>query len=205
MTLVFDMLTELEAIRRSVGPGEGETVAVTLSRTYDADPDDVWDALTNPERLPRWFSQVTGDFRVGGTFQIQGNAGGEILRCDRPTWLSLTFGGPESILDLRLTAEGERTTLELRHAVPSAMAGGGAGALYVGPGWDGALLGLAIHLRGEVIGDPFEAANSPEVIEFNKGSIDRWTAAAEASGTVTPEALAQARAVSIQQFTVLPE
>ena len=24
----------------------------------------------------------------------------------------------------------------------------GAGALFVGPGWDGALLGLGIHLRG---------------------------------------------------------
>lgn len=205
MTLIFDMLAELEATRRAVGPGEGDTVAVSLTRTYDADVDDVWDALTNPERLPRWFSPVTGDFRVGGTYQIQGNAGGEILVCDRPAWLSVTFGGPESILDLRLTAEGARTTLELRHAVPTAMAGGGAGALYVGPGWDGAVMGLGLHLRGDVIGDPVEAANTPEVIEFNKGSIDRWTAVVESSGTATPEALAQAREVSIQQFTVLPE
>lgn len=85
------------------------------------------------------------------------------------------------------------------------MAGGGAGALYVGPGWDGAVMGLGLHLRGDVIGDPVEAANTPEVIEFNKGSIDRWTAVVESSGTATPEALAQAREVSIQQFTVLPE
>lgn len=79
MTMIFDMLAELEATRRAVGPGEGDTVAVSLTRTYDADVDDVWDALTNPERLPRWFSPVTGDFRVGGAYQIEGNAGGQIL------------------------------------------------------------------------------------------------------------------------------
>ena len=203
--MLFRSLDELAANHRDVAPGEGDTVAVTLTRTYDADAEDVWDALTNPERLPRWFSPVTGDFVVGGSFQIQGNAGGEILRCDKPTWLSLTFGMPDSIVDLRLTEDGERTTLELRHSVPVAMAGGGAGALYVGPGWDGAMLGLAIHLRGELIGDPVEAANTPEVVEFNKGSIERWTAAVEGSGTATPEALAEALAVSVQQYTVLPD
>lgn len=204
MTLIFDLLPELEAIRRDVRPGDG-TVVVSLTRTYDAEPTDVWEALTTPDRLARWFSSVTGDLREGGTFQIQGNAGGEIRRCDPPAWLSLTFGGPDSIVDLRLAPDGERTTLVLEHAVPLAMAGSGAGALYPGPGWDGAFLGLAIHLRGGVIGDPFEAANTPEVIEFNKGSIDRWTAAVEASGTATPEQVAEARAVAVQQYTVLPE
>ena len=204
MTLIFDLLPELEAIRRDVRPGDG-TVVVSLTRSYDAEPTDVWEALTTPDRLARWFSTVTGDLREGGTFQIQGNAGGEIRRCDPPTRLSLTFGGPDSIVDLHLTPDGGRTTLVLEHAVPLAMAGSGAGALYPGPGWDGAFLGLAIHLRGGVIGDPFEAANTPEVIEFNKGSIDRWTAAVEASGTATPEQVAEARAVAVQQYTVLPE
>lgn len=204
MTLIFDLLPELEAIRRDVRPGGG-TVVVSLTRTYDAEPTDVWEALTTPDRLARWFSSVTGDLREGGTFQIQGNAGGEIRRCDPPSRLSLTFGGPDSIVDLLLTPDGGRTTLVLEHAVPLAMAGSGAGALYPGPGWDGAFLGLAIHLRGGVIGDPFEAANTPEVIEFNKGSIDRWTAAVEASGTATPEQVAEARAVAVQQYTVLPE
>ncbi|WP_019136129.1 SRPBCC family protein [Cellulomonas massiliensis] len=204
MTLIFDLLPELEAIRRDVRPGDG-TVVVSLTRTYDAQPADVWDALTTPDRLARWFAPVSGDLREGGTFQIHGNAGGEIRRCEPPASLSLTFGGPDSIVDLRLTPEGDRTTLVLAHEVPLAMAGSGAGALYPGPGWDGAFLGLAIHLRGGVIGDPFEAANTPEVIEFNAGSIDRWTAAVEASGTATPEQVAEARAVAIQQYTVLPE
>jgi uncharacterized protein YndB with AHSA1/START domain len=202
---MFDMLEELAAIHRGVSRDDtGGTVSITLSRTYGADAEDVWDALTNPGRLPRWFYPVSGDLRVGGTFQFEGNAGGDIRRCDRPSALQVTFGGPESVVDLRLTASGDTTTLELTHTVPLAMAGSGAGALFVGPGWDGALLGLGIHLRGGVTGDPLEAANSPEVIEFNRGSITRWTDTVEGSGTADAEAIAGAREIAVAQYTTVP-
>jgi uncharacterized protein YndB with AHSA1/START domain len=202
---MFDMVEELAAIHRNVVRDDSaDTVSVTLTRTYDADVEDAWDALTNPERLPRWFYPVSGDLKVGGTFQLEGNAGGEIRRCDRPTRLEVTFGGPDSILDLRLAETGGRTTVELTHRVPLAMAGSGAGALFVGPGWDGALLGLGIQLRGQSVGDPLEAANSPEVIEFNRGSISRWTEAVESSGTATAEEIAGAREAVVAQYTTLP-
>jgi uncharacterized protein YndB with AHSA1/START domain len=202
---MFDLLEELAAIHRGVARDDsGGTVSVTLARTYDADVDDVWDALTNPERLPRWFYPISGELKPGGTFQFEGNAGGEIRRCEPPATLSVTFGGPESVVDVRLTQNAERTTLEFTHTVPLAMAGSGAGALFVGPGWDGALLGLAIHLRGEAIGDPLEAANSPEVVEFNRGSISRWTEAVESSGTAAPDEIAGALEVAVAQYTVLP-
>lgn len=202
---MFDMVEELAAIHRGVvRDGTGDTVSVALTRTYDADAEDVWDALTNPERLPRWFYPVTGELEVGGDFQFQGNAGGEILRCDRPSWLQVSFGGPDSIVDVRLVAIDDRTTVELVHTVPLAMAGSGAGALFVGPGWDGAMLGLGIHLRGEAVGNPLEAANSPEVIEFNRGSISRWTEAIESSGTASADEIAGARDVAVAQYTTLP-
>lgn len=202
---MFDMVEELAAIHRSVvRDDDGDTVAVTLSRTYDADVEDVWDALTNPERLPRWFYPVSGDLRAGGSFQFEGNAGGEIRQCDRPNRLQVTFGGPESIVSVSLAETGDATTVELTHTVPLAMAGSGAGALFVGPGWDGALLGLGIHLRREFVGDPVEAANSPEVIEFNGGSIRRWTQSIESSGTATPEEIAGAREAAVAQYTTLP-
>lgn len=202
---MFDLLEELAAIHRTVTRDDAaDTVSVTLARTYDAARDDVWDALTNPERLPRWFYPISGDLEPGGTFQFEGNAGGEIRRCDRPTALQVTFGGPDSIVDLRLTDAGNGTTVELVHTVPVAMAGSGAGALFVGPGWDGALLGLGIHLRGQSIGDPLEAANSPEVIEFNRGSIEGWTEAVESSSTAAPEQIAGAREAAIAQYTMLP-
>ena len=202
---MFDLLEELAAIHRNVARDDaGDTVAVTLTRAYDAHAEDVWDALTNPERLPRWFYPVSGDLTVGGAFQFEGNAGGEIRRCDRPTQLQVTFGGPDSVVDLRLSTDGDTTTVKLTHTVPLAMAGSGAGALFVGPGWDGALLGLGIHLRGEAVGDPLEAANSPEVIEFNRGSISRWTEAVESSGTASAEEVAGAREAAVAQYTTVP-
>ncbi len=195
----------IKAIHRNVAVnGSSGTVSVTVSRSYTAEADDVWDALTNPERIPRWFYPISGDLKAGGTFQLEGNAGGDILECARPVHLQVTFGGPESIVDLRLAEDGGRTTLELTHSVPVAMAGSGAGALFVGPGWDGALLGLSIHLRGELIGDPQQAANSPEVVEFNRGSIAGWKEAIESSGTASAEEIAGAHQAALAQYTVLP-
>lgn len=202
---MFDMLEELAAIHRDVVRDDrSETVSVKLTRTYDADADDVWDALTNPERLPRWFYPVSGKLEPGGSFQFEGHAGGDIRHCHRPNSLEVTFGAPDSVIEVRLAESGDTTTLELTHTVPLAMAGSGAGALFVGPGWDGALLGLGIHLRGEAVGDPLEAANSPEVIEFNRGSISRWTDAIEASGTATAIEIAGAREAAVAQYTTLP-
>ena len=199
---MFDMLEELAAIHRDVARDDkAGTVTVTVSRIYDAEAEDVWDALTEPGRLTRWFYPVTGDLRVGGTFQLEGNAGGEIRRCDRPTRLQVTFGGPESVVDVRVTEAGDRVHLELTHTVPLAMAGSGAGALFVGPGWDGALLGLGLHLRGQSVGDPLQAANSPEVVRFNGGSIDRWVDVVDASGTATAEEAGAGREMAAAQYT----
>jgi hypothetical protein len=113
----------------------------------------------------------------------------------------VTFGGPTSIVELRLTPQGDgETVLELEHTVPIEMAQSGAGALYVGPGWDGALMGLGLFLRGDAIGDPVAAANSTEVREFSKQSVSAWATVVEDSGTATPEQLAAATEVSLAQF-----
>ncbi|MEV0721047.1 SRPBCC domain-containing protein, partial [Asanoa sp. NPDC050611] len=170
-------------------------------RTYAAPVADVWDAITDPDRVKRWFYPLTGDLKAGGTFQLEGNAGGEIRRCEPPRRLTITFGGPTSVVDLHLSpGSGDDTELEFTHTVPIEMAGSGAGALFVGPGWDGALLGLALFLAGEEIGDPIQAANSPEVREFSRGSIDAWVAAVEASGTATPEQTEEGRQMALAQF-----
>jgi len=163
--------------------------------------EDVWDAVTNPDRMKRWFLPVSGDLRVGGTFQLEGNAGGEILRCEPPRLLRVTFGGPTSVVELRLSEEGDSdTVLELEHTVPIEMAGSGAGALYVGPGWDGTLMGLDLFLRGEVTDDPVAAANSPETQEFSRQSVHAWVAVIESSGTASTEQIVAATDVSLAQF-----
>jgi uncharacterized protein YndB with AHSA1/START domain len=89
-----DIVREVEAINRAVGSRRvpaGEGRSVVLRRRYDAPIEDVWDACSDPDRLKRWFLPVSGDFRVGGTFQIEGNASGEILRCQPPRLLAISW------------------------------------------------------------------------------------------------------------------
>jgi uncharacterized protein YndB with AHSA1/START domain len=203
---MIDIDSQLNAIHREVerrpaAGGAGERVSVLLRRGYDAPIQDVWDAVTRPDRIGRWLMPISGELRVGGTFQLEGNAGGEILACEAPSLLRVTFGDPNSIVEVRLTAQDDgETVLELEHTVPIELAQSGAGALYVGPGWDGALMGLGLFLRGEAVGDPVAAANSPEVREFSKQSVHAWTAVVEDSGTATAEQLAAATEVSMAQF-----
>jgi len=170
--------------------------AVVAARTYDTDAADLWDALTNPERIPRWFSPVTGDLKLGGRYQIQGNAGGTIRRCDPPAALDLTweFGGGKSWVTLRLAAEGARTRLTLEHMMLAEDMQGehwlqfGPGA--VGVGWDMTLFGLDNHLGGGGGVDPSNAMAwlvSPDGRAFVRYSSDDWARASVADGA-DPEA-----------------
>ena len=156
---MIDIVREIEAVQREVGERRipaGNGRMVSLEREYDAPIDEVWDAVTNPERISRWFLPISGDYRIGGTYQLEGNAGGRILECDRPNQLKVTWVyGPMpsdtdiSEVEVRLTAVGTDAT-RLRHehtaVVPEdRWAEYGPGA--VGVGWDGAVLGLTLYLR----------------------------------------------------------
>ena len=189
-----DLITELQAASRAVGTGTlpaGAAKVVTIERTYPAEIEDVWDALTNPERIPRWFLPVTGDLRLGGTYQLEGNAGGEIRVCEPPRRLQVTwiFGepsGPEdaSIVEIRLapTPDGD-TTLTLEHTAvvpPDMWDQFGPGA--VGVGWDLALLGLAAHLAGVEMGPPEELERDPAMRDAMRTSSEAWGSAMAASG-----------------------
>jgi uncharacterized protein YndB with AHSA1/START domain len=201
---MIDIDSQLNAIHREVerqpaAGGAGKRVSVLLRRGYDTPIQDVWDAVTRPDRIGRWLMPISGELRVGGTFQLEGNAGGEILVCEPPR-LRVTFGDPNSTVEVRLTShDGGDTVLELEHTVPIELAQSGAGALYVGPGWDGALMGLGLFLGGEAVGDPVAAANSPEAREFSRQSVHAWVAVVEGSGTATAEQLAAATEVSMAQ------
>lgn len=201
---MIDIATNIGAIQRDVSreaEDGSEIVSVKLRRDYDASAEDVWSALTDPDRIRRWFMPVSGNLQEGGDFQLEGNAGGRILRCDPPRFLKATFGGETSIVELRLEAAGEgHTTLELQHSVPLEMAGSGAGALFVGPGWDGGFLALGLYLASTVIDDPVAAASSPEAQAFSRESVDAWTQAIRDSGTASDEEIAAAVEMSIAQF-----
>lgn len=212
---MIDIVRELEAAQREVGTGRiaaGEGRTIRLRRTYVAAIDDVWDALTNPERIGRWFLPISGDLRVGGRYQFEGNAGGEIVVCDRPhrlrvTWVYMDTGNPADVseLEVRLSPAGDdATTFELEHTavVPDEMWGEyGPGA--VGVGWDQGLLGLALHLRGDSVGDPTAWQLSAEGREFATRSSVAWGAANEAAGT-DPAAAARAVANTTAFYTTDP-
>jgi len=63
-----------------------------------------------------------------------------------PTLLRTTFGDTSSIVTLTPAPAGEDTELTLDHSVPLALAGSVAGALFAGPGWDEAFIGLWLQL-----------------------------------------------------------
>jgi uncharacterized protein YndB with AHSA1/START domain len=190
---VIDIIAELNAIQRTTGRRDvpaGQARTVVLRRSYDAPVEDVWDAITNPERISRWFLPVSGDLRLGGKYQLEGNAGGEILRCEPPRLLAVSWimGEPKegdfSEVEVRLsTGDGGRTDLHLEHAAivdPQFWDQFGPGA--VGVGWDGGLLGLGLHLSGGAIEDPAAWMVSDEARRFYSGSSEAWGAALLAAG-----------------------
>ena len=149
---MIDVNNQINAVRRTVGSRTleaGEARVVTIGQAYDTDADDLWDACTTIERIPRWFLPITGDLEVGGSYQLDGNAHGTILTCDPPREFTATwdFGDAVSWIELRITGEGpHRSRFELAHIshIDDHWEQFGPGA--VGMGYDGALVGLAIHL-----------------------------------------------------------
>ena len=122
---------------------------LAVSRTFDTAPGVLWDALTTPERIQIWLGPTNGDFRVGGRFDIEGNASGDILTCDKPRLIAVTweYDGDISWVDATLTPSGDGTELAISHTAevsPEFWDQFGAGA--TGIGWEMALLGIAEHL-----------------------------------------------------------
>ncbi len=135
-----------------------EVRVVAASRTYATDRDDLWHALTDAERLPRWFAPVSGGLEAGGRYQVESNAAGTILRCEAVEALEVTweFGGQVSWVHLRLDPVEGGTRLTLEHLIPRDEAAEEHWAQYgpgaTGVGWDHSFLNLALHLEtGEAV------------------------------------------------------
>ena len=105
---------------------EGQTARVVVAaRSYDTDIQDLWDALTNPERIPRWFLPVSGDLKLGGRYQFQGNAGGTITACEPPRRVAATweFGGAVSwVVDGSNLLGGARADVAAKRRLVQALA-----------------------------------------------------------------------------------
>lgn len=195
----MDVSHHVNAVQRQVGNRTlevGEANVVTLTRSYPTDATDLWDACTNAERLPRWFAAVEGDLRLGGRYQVQGNASGTVLTCDPPRSFTATweFGGGTSWIELRIVAEGaEQSRLQLDHiAVVGDEMWPRYGPGAVGLGWDLGLLGLAIHLEtGQPVPDEFKEehwSTTGDGRSFIAEAGESWYAAHVASGEPAEQA-----------------
>lgn len=213
MATMPDPIQSARLVTREVRNGTrgGEPTKIILARrTYRAERADVWDALTDAERLPRWFLPVSGDLAVGGRYQFEGNAGGLVEACDAPERLAVTweFEGQISWLAVHLRESGETTELELVHEAPIdpemwRRFGPGAGGL----GWDGALMGFGVHLEtGETAtSEEHEAwSTGPEGIAFFREAGEDWARAASDAGDEPEQARAAAEG-AIAFYTTPPE
>lgn len=175
-----DVISAFDAVNRTVEPDGKGDYWVVLSNSYATDIDDLWDACTSKERLPRWFAPVTGDFKVGGSYQVEGNAHGVFETCDPPHGFSATwdFGEGSSRIKVELAPEGTHTRLTLRHWCPDDDDWQKFGPSAAGIGWDLGLYGLGQYLAGEIDltdgDDPMEWFASEEGQTSIQRSSELW-------------------------------
>lgn len=197
MDIDFDRM--FSAVEREVLSREHEgrpAWVIKLARTFDTDVEDLWDALTNPDRIPIWFLPITGDLTPGGHYQLESNAGGTIMICEAPRRLAVTweYDGTVSWLTLSLTPAGDDSAhLTLEHIAHEDESweqyGPGAG----GVGWDLALIGLELHLEH---GEGFSASEVEAWMEteaarrFITMSSEDWIRASTEAGTDPAQARA---------------
>lgn len=127
---------------------------VRMEDRYPTDIDDLWSAITDPDRLARWVAQVDGELHPGGEFQASFTSGwegpGRVEVCEPPRRLLVTMspgqGEDETVIEAELVAAGHHTVLviEERGLPLDELAAHGAG-------WQAHVEDLAAHLEG---GDP---------------------------------------------------
>ncbi|WP_280242138.1 SRPBCC family protein [Nocardia abscessus] len=213
MPLLTDPTAIAGLVTREVRTGsrDGTPTRIAVARrSYPTDRADLWDALTDIERIPRWFLPISGDLRVGGRYQTEGNANGVVEQCDAPERFAVTWEmGPQiSWLTVRLTPAGDGTELELLHEAPvdpEFWSQYGPGA--VGVGWDLALMGLGLHLSSGAPVDSAEALAfpvTPEGVAFVRKAALGWADAAVDDGDDPAEANAAALR-TVDFYTTVPE
>ncbi len=196
----FDAESHLDAMERSVSYLEQDgkpASGVTLAREFAVTVEDLWDAVTNAERIPRWFAGVSGELQLGGRYQIEGNASGTVTACEPLAHFVLTweFGGDVSWVEVRLADTGGNAQLSLTHTALLSPFWDQYGPGAVGVGWEMGFLGLALHLAQPDWPKPdeMEFATSADGKAFITGSSEGWAQASIAAGTDVENAHAAAR------------
>lgn len=115
-----------------------EGMRLEFVRTYDVPMEDVWSALTEPDRVVRWLGTWTGDPATGSVeFMMTEEEGSApqtvmILECRPPTRLVVDLPSPDGTwrLSVSLRAQAGVTTLVFTQRLAEPY-----DASSIGPGW----------------------------------------------------------------------
>lgn len=147
-------MTRISTVVGSLRVVDGKAV-VRMEDRFDTDAEDLWSALTDPQRLARWIAQVEGDLRVGGDFRARFTSGwegpGRVDVCEPPRRLLVTLcpgQDDETVIEAEIFPDGEhsRLVLEERGLPLDEAAAHGAG-------WQAHIEDLAAHLAGHPAAD----------------------------------------------------
>ena len=115
-------MTGIASVLGSLHAVDGEGV-VRIEDRFDTGVDDLWGALTDPDRLAHWYGEVEGELSQGGEFRVRvvlaGERTGQVEACEPPQRLLLTMRDPDAqpgqprqtAIEARLIADGAQTRL----------------------------------------------------------------------------------------------
>jgi uncharacterized protein YndB with AHSA1/START domain len=115
-------MTADASVLGSLDSVDGEGV-VRMEDRFDTEIDDLWGALTEPDRLAKWYGEVEGELAQGGEFTVRITLAGErtglVEACEPPQHLLLKMRDPDArpgqpqqtVIEAHLSAEGARTRL----------------------------------------------------------------------------------------------
>ncbi|WP_153504413.1 ArsR/SmtB family transcription factor [Cumulibacter manganitolerans] len=100
--------------------GTAGSAVATFDRVYHVGVDDLWAAITDPERLGGWFARLDGDLHERGHFTIHrhnGDVGNcHVLECSAPRRFSFEWPTPtETLVTVTVMPDRSDTRIELRH------------------------------------------------------------------------------------------
>ncbi len=165
-----DALSDAMARRGVVTTEDDGRQRLEFRRSWPDGPDEVWAALTGPDRLPRWIGTYEGERAPGGrgsfTMTHESEPASEevtIVECDPPRRLVVEWvqaGAEGWRVELDLTVESGRTTLHFVQVFPA-----GTDVADFALGWHWYLDKLDAEVGGRPVPpdwDAFLAATGPD-------------------------------------------
>jgi uncharacterized protein YndB with AHSA1/START domain len=142
------------ALLASLRAVDGKAI-VHVEDRFSTDIDDLWSAITDPQRLVRWIAEVDGDLRLGGEFHAHFTSSwegpGRVDVCDPPRRLLVTLEpgqAEQTVIEARLVPDGDHTRLIVENrGLPLDV------APSHGAGWQVHIEDLAAYLAGRAPGD----------------------------------------------------